>query len=140
MTGLINARGIEFDPRDKNLWITDYNGSIYKIAGFDLVLGVNREVISKGNSSKELEFRAYPNPAVSMIIFSMQPYEDLSNVKLEIHNSLGCIIEEASFDVIAKGEAKVLTFDTSKLNSGMYFVVISSGGKNLVYEKIIVIK
>lgn len=30
-----NARGIELDPRDSNLWVTDYNGSIYKIASCD---------------------------------------------------------------------------------------------------------
>ena len=33
--GLINSRGIDYDPRDKNFWITDYNGNLYKLAGFD---------------------------------------------------------------------------------------------------------
>lgn len=30
-----NARGIELDPRDSNLWVSDYNGSIYKVASCD---------------------------------------------------------------------------------------------------------
>lgn len=140
MTGLINARGVEFDPRDKNLWITDYNGNIYKIAGFDLLLSVETETNHKSNNSKDLEFRVYPNPAASLVLFSMQANEDLDNVQLEIRNSLGSIIETISCDVISKGETKILTFNTSSLNSGMYFVIISSGEKNLVYEKIVVMK
>jgi hypothetical protein len=33
--GPINARGIELDPRDSNLWVSDYTGSIYKLVSCD---------------------------------------------------------------------------------------------------------
>lgn len=34
-SGYFSARGIEYDPSDKNLWVTDYSGNIYKIASCD---------------------------------------------------------------------------------------------------------
>ncbi len=34
-SGLINARGIELDPRDSNLWVSDYEGNIYKVISCD---------------------------------------------------------------------------------------------------------
>ncbi len=34
-SGVINARGIELDPRDSNLWVSDYEGNIYKIISCD---------------------------------------------------------------------------------------------------------
>ncbi len=36
--GMINARGIDIDPRDNNFWISDYNGNLYKIAGFNTLM------------------------------------------------------------------------------------------------------
>lgn len=34
-SGFINARGIELDPADSNIWVSDYNGSIYKLTTCD---------------------------------------------------------------------------------------------------------
>ncbi|MBX7218109.1 MAG: hypothetical protein K1X90_14195 [Candidatus Kapabacteria bacterium] len=34
-SGYINARGIELDPADSNIWVSDYQGSIYKLTTCD---------------------------------------------------------------------------------------------------------
>lgn len=34
--GIINARGIDYDPRDGTFWISDFGGTIYKIVGFQI--------------------------------------------------------------------------------------------------------
>src|SRR5690606_15959832 len=33
--GFINVRGMDLDPRDSNLWVSDYNGNIYKVISCD---------------------------------------------------------------------------------------------------------
>ncbi len=139
MTGLINARGIEFDPRDNNLWISTYDGSIYKIAGFDLIVGVN-EGFNYLNRSNIVEFKAYPNPTSSNIIFSVIPFIDLENVSIQIQDPIGNKIEGLSFNNINRNETKVIIFDTKNLISGIYFVTITTDNKKIVVDKIMIVK
>ncbi|MBI5323724.1 MAG: PKD domain-containing protein [Ignavibacteriae bacterium] len=54
--GMINARGIDIDPRDNNFWVSDYNGNLYKIAGFNTLVADFSVLSNYGNSPFEVQF------------------------------------------------------------------------------------
>ena len=54
--GMINARGIDVDPRDNNFWISDYNGNLYKIAGFNTLVSGFTALITSGKVPLNVQF------------------------------------------------------------------------------------
>lgn len=134
--GLINARGIEFDPRDKNFWITDYNGNIYKIAGFDLILS-NSEVKKKENFSAQSLLNIIPNPAKDFVKIEFIPNKLYSITKIQVYDDLGNLLIDYKTDDAQKYN---YLFDISGLSSGIYFVVLTSLDGEIFVEKFIVLK
>ncbi len=117
-TGIINARGIEFDPRDGNLWITDYEGNIYKIAGFELQLGV------EAKENKSLQCLLYPNPANDFVNLYLSNNFIGKQFKVEICDVLGSFRQVVFEGFVEPRTTKSIEINLDKLNSGMYFAVI----------------
>lgn len=136
-TGLINARGIEYDPHDKNLWISDYNGNIYKIAGFELIVGIE-EMPPK--SIEQVAVETFPNPANDFFEIVIKSKNFSGAVQIELFDSMGNKIEtllEVDFNYL---ETAHFTKYVDQLPSGIYFVKVISGNQILTSKEIIVLK
>ncbi|MGQ9820102.1 MAG: T9SS type A sorting domain-containing protein [Candidatus Kapaibacteriales bacterium] len=136
-TGLINARGIEYDPNDKNLWISDYNGNIYKIAGFELIVGVEQsQSIDKQHTAIEI----FPNPANDYFDIVLKSNNFTKFIKIELFDSMGNKIETLFQGDVDFFETTHFTKYTDKLSSGIYFVRVISGNQILISKEVIVLK
>jgi len=137
-SGVINARGAAYDPSDKNIWISDFGGNIYKIAGFDVISSVEEsEENSEFNAINDVNL--YPNPAMN---FSNLNFKSNVNAftKVQLTNSLGDIIGILFEGYLTDNDAKNLIVDTSKLQNGMYFINLEIENKVVSTSKLIVIK
>ena len=54
--GMINARGIDIDPRDNNFWISDFSGNLYKIAGFNTLIADFKASTQSGKVPLDVQF------------------------------------------------------------------------------------
>ncbi len=88
-----NLRGIEFDPRDGNYWITIpqlnlvYVQDIVKIRGFyapSFAVKENKEPIE----TQELGLIVSPNPAIRRVAFNLR-IPEVTNVTLTLFDALG---------------------------------------------------
>ncbi|MCX7908834.1 MAG: T9SS type A sorting domain-containing protein [Ignavibacteria bacterium] len=130
-TGIINARGIEFDPRDKNFWITDYAGNIYKLAGFDLILSISENQKHR-NLLNSNELIINPNPAKEYITVSFKSSSTSKAYSLRIIDVLGNVVIE---EEILGSTYYSLPIDISNITSGIYFaVLVSNGGEQFVNQ------
>lgn len=137
--GMINARGIEFDPRDNNFWITDYNGNIYKVAGFAPIVSVENNL----NLSKNEIINAdiFPNPAndFATILFKLNLK---GNNKLKI--ALNTVFSENINVIFEKNvnedTQQSVSFDTQLLSSGIYFLTFSINDKVELTKKLVIVK
>lgn len=86
----INARGVRYlSPRDKNFWVADaFSGIIYKIAGFETVVGVD-EPPTDVTIGEALSASIYPNPASGAAFISYELNRPASHMKVELTNLLG---------------------------------------------------
>lgn len=136
-SGLINARGVEFDPRDKNLWISDYNGNIYKIAGFDLVVNVEQHP-----NQQKLPFSVniFPNPAYETFDISINSLNFLENVRIELYDIFGNKIESLFEGNIYPYESIHMSQNCNDKPSGIFFVRIFVGAQILLNKELIHIK
>lgn len=136
-SGLINARGIEYDPRDKNLWISDYNGNIFKIAGFDLLVTVGNDQISQNPT---ITASLFPNPTGETfeLVINVKNFSQM--VKIELFDVFGNKIETIHEGNISPFESKHFVRSIKNLTSGIYFVRISSGNQILWKNELILIK
>jgi DNA-binding beta-propeller fold protein YncE len=138
-TGIINARGIEYDPRDKNLWITDYQGNIYKIAGFDLILSSGEtNISSRKNITEQIEIK--PNPARDFVFVSFIPNPKVSPYKLQIINQIGTVLYEQQIETVQLSEVQTIRLDIANFSSGIYFAILKAGEKGILVGKFNVIK
>ncbi len=137
LEGLINARGIDFDTRDKNLWITSFTGDIFKIAGFDVVISVDDENILQSNNV--IETKLYPNPASEFATVSFKMLGAGGNVQLHIYDMLGRMILKPYQKHLSSGDAEYLTLDVSSLQNGMYNLVFTIDGRRAIARKFMVI-
>ncbi|MFN3305607.1 MAG: VPS10 domain-containing protein [Candidatus Kapaibacteriota bacterium] len=137
-TGIINARGIEFDPQDKNFWVTDYSGNIYKIAGFDLILSVDGKYeVPLELNSRDVEI--YPVPTKDNLHIKINPNLFTNLLTVEIYDQLGSKILQRDVNK-SVGSSSTLTISTNEMCSGMYFAFLRfADGKSLV-EKFFVIR
>ncbi|MFN3781825.1 MAG: T9SS type A sorting domain-containing protein, partial [Candidatus Kapaibacteriota bacterium] len=137
-TGIINARGIEFDPQDKNFWVTDYSGNIYKIAGFDLILSVDGKYeVPLELNSRNVEI--YPVPTKDYLHIKINPNLFTNLLTVEIYDQLGSKILQRDVNK-SVGSSSTLTISTNEMCSGMYFAFLRfADGKSLV-EKFFVIR
>jgi outer membrane protein assembly factor BamB len=134
--GLINGRGVEYDPADKNLWITSFGGDIYKIAGFDTQINSYDE-----NWQKSLELNnilsatIYPNPMqdFSNVSFALK---NAANIKIELFDVFGTRLAELFDGFVDEGSRNVIQLEGKKLNPGVYYIVFNINGQRVVAEKL----
>lgn len=135
-----NIRGIEYDPRDGNYWITipaGYSSSnaIVKVQGFHgPVVGIeeeNRDVAGK------YRITAYPNPASRSITISFILPQNQSAV-LSIYDASGRCLKTHSRITADQSLNWDLHDDNGHaVPNGVYFIVVESAG-NCIEHKVIV--
>lgn len=139
--GVINARGVEFDPSDRNLWVSTYDGStgtIYKIAGFETVSDVEKN----WNESRTSEIETYiaPNPISDLAHISFKLLENNANVKVSLVDLMGNELGIVFDNFVSKDEAKVITYKNDNLASGTYYLLFNIDNKSVHKQKMLVIK
>lgn len=135
----INARAIEYDPRDKNFWISDpFNGIIYKLAGFETVVGVDEPTPSV-TATESLSASIYPNPTSGAAFISYELNRPVSHLKVEITNllgeSLGTLFDNSVSGADAHG---ILRFETADLANGVYSVIFTLDGTERIAQKVVI--
>jgi len=140
LEGLINARGIDFDTRDENIWVTSFTGDIYKIAGFNTIVGVDEESEKAFESNQFIETKVYPNPAYDFAAVSFKMTERSGNMKINVFDLTGRKIAAVYDKFHNSGEAGFLNIDVSNLNSGMYNLVFTLDGINILTRHIAVVR
>jgi len=134
--GIINARGIEYDPRDKNLWVTDFSGNIFKIAGFETVTSVeNDEAIN----SQYLNSLVYPNPMQETATFSFEPTQN-ANIRVELVDLLGNKVSTLYSGLALQGQPITALIRANNLSNGVYLIVLNQDGANISSERLIIAK
>lgn len=135
--GLINARGVDYDPRDKNFWVSDYGGNIYKVAGFSTVLSVEEQFDLSNNL---IDLNIYPNPMYENGSVSFELKNKSGIVSIELYsntgNKIGTLFEQFS----EMNNPKVIEINNDKLSSGVYNLVIKLDGEPLFTKNLTVIK
>ncbi|MDW7997630.1 MAG: hypothetical protein RMJ46_08160 [Bacteroidota bacterium] len=118
----LNARGVDYDPQDKGFWITDFNGSIYKIAGFQTAVSAPEP--QKPGAGRLLFIAS--NPASESVQVWLRCEEKLGNkrLRIELYDLLGRFRQ-----TIAQGDAPALcgrlwTVTLSELGIGSYWCIL----------------
>jgi hypothetical protein len=132
--GYINARGIELDPRDSNLWVSDYAGSIYKIVSCDGKISVGPP-IQAGTPGAALPAglslaQNMPNPfsGPTEIGFTLP---SASTISMELFDANGRSVAQLASGRFEAGSHSV-TFDPTGLASGVYrYTLRIEGGASL---------
>lgn len=139
-SGVINARGAAYDPIDKNIWLSDFSGNIYKVAGFDVIASAENDENSNNDNNKELNnFSLYPNPASNFVNLSFQN-ENYGFYKVTITNSYGDYIGTLFEGYLNQLSNKNLVYDTQNLTNGMYILNIEKDKNIIKSEKLVIIK
>ena len=142
-SGFINARGIELDPRDSNLWVSDYTGSIYKISSCDFVLNIPppdtptdapEEAAVTGVTLSQNRPNPFAGP--TEIRFTLPQG---GNARLVVHDMNGTQVAVAAEGRFESGEHRAI-FDPVGLPSGVYRYSLIIGdrvalSKTMVYMK-----
>ncbi|MDQ1266608.1 MAG: hypothetical protein QG635_1760, partial [Bacteroidota bacterium] len=140
--GIINARGVDFDPRDESFWISDYgtnSGSIYKIAGFNPKVSVDENMIF-ASENIQIDASAYPNPLKELTNISFSLPVKNGSVKVDIVDILGNTIGTLFDKYVFAGYPNSIQYDGKSLASGAYYLVFSVDGTLAKTLKLIVLK
>lgn len=123
----INARGIELDPADRNVWVSDYNGNIYKM--------VTCEGLEQTTSAPSLPevvtgialSQNTPNPfrGSTELGFTL---ERPSHARLVVHDASGRLVATVVDGALEAGTHRV-TFEPASLASGIYRYTLIVGGR-----------
>lgn len=118
--GIINARGIEYDPRDKNFWVTTYGGDIFKVGGWEVTT-------SSVSDEKPVfaEMEVYPNPFENSTYISYTSLRTSPAMKVDIVNLLGEKVGSLYNGSVMAGERGVLRFERNGLPAGVYSILVS---------------
>ena len=136
--GMINCRGIEYDPSDKNFWITDFGGNIYKIAGFETISKVDEE--EKPILINKLNVQIFPNPMTDYSNISFKSEFKNGNVRIEIIDNLGRSVKTYYKSLLGDNSTGNIQLNSEDLNSGIYYVVFSINDTKVLTKKLVVIK
>lgn len=141
--GLINARGVEFDPMDNNLWVSSYDGAIYKVAGFETVtVGVQEEdqntKASPDISNALVAASIKPNPVQNSAFISFTMLRTVGNARLTLHDILGNEISVLYDGEMPAGATQNVVLDSSSLPAGVYTLIFSADGLFHQAEKILI--
>lgn len=135
--GQINARGIELDPRDNNLWITDLEGNIYKIAGFN----TPSNPLSDVTPSEPLQSSGIiisPNPARDQTVIGFMIGKVSANVQLEVFSLVGERVATLIDGTVSTDDVRAAILDCSSLPNGVYTVSLTVDGIRRPAEKFII--
>ena len=114
--------------KKRGTWISEISGIITK---------VNNPV--DNNSSPNIPYYSlYPNPGYNLVNFSFI-LNERSKIEIRIFDILGRMIKLLYKDIAQKGENRLM-FNLFALNSGTYFMQITSNGKTIKTEKLVVVK
>ncbi|HVZ41529.1 MAG TPA: hypothetical protein VHI13_19770 [Candidatus Kapabacteria bacterium] len=142
LSGYINARGLELDPRDSNLWVSDYSGNIYKIiscdshnsAGPPPQLGVAGATVPEGMALEQNT----PNPfmTTTRIAFTLPT---AMHVRLAVFDAAGRTVNALADERYDAGTHAV-EFDPAGLASGAYRCVLTTDGGATLSRTMIYVK
>lgn len=135
--GIINARGIDYDPRDKNIWLTDFGGNLYKVAGFETVLSSEEEPENISNSMFDVS--VYPNPAADYFNVSFSPLNG-GEYNIELVNLLGIKVRNVFSGNLQPGDARNITINSDKYSEGIYYLRFICDGRQVVNKKLVISK
>ena len=135
-TGLINARGVAFDPIDKNIWISDFNGNIYKIAGFETVSNVEDEEEILNNP--EIDAFIYPNPVNNFSNVSIQSNDYNGRMEIKIVDMMGRTVGTLFEGNTSTGNLQNFNIKAEEFESGMYNLIVITDGRIGLVKKFIV--
>jgi hypothetical protein len=134
-----NVRGIEYDPRDGNYWVTipqNPGRSIAKILGFYGVVGVNEGSVTPSRNGVML-MPGYPNPFNRNFKITYSIPQRMS-VKLSIYDIAGRLVTTLVNRVEDAG-IKILTWDGratdgSTIANGVYFYRLETKEGTFVHK------
>ncbi len=135
-TGTINARGIEFDPADKTFWISDFEGSIYKTAGFEIETDVREE--QPGTSDLLSIEKLAPNPFSENATIGFTLSRE-SHLRVEVVSAGGNRVALLHDGVTGAGEHS-LVLRGAQLASGVYTAVFSIDNRPIASHNIILLR
>jgi photosystem II stability/assembly factor-like uncharacterized protein len=135
---VINARGVEYDPVEQNLWVSDYNGSIFKVST-DIAEIIAGAEDFKNTDQEQLQVFVSPNPMQDAASISFTPAQQ-ANVKLYITDALGKHIATLFDGNAAPGVMQSVRFESSELPAGIYTGVFVIDGQLRSTQKLVVIK
>ena len=139
--GLINGRGIDFDSRDRNFWVTDFGGNIYKIAGFETKPVSVNDNENSSNFSKIISANITPNPLSHDATISYKCFLDKKiHLKIQIISVLGTTIGTIFDADTDKDSSNYIPIDGESLTNGVYNVIFIVDGKLELIKKMVVLK
>ena len=123
--GLLNLRGIEYDPEDKNLWVSAYDGAIYKVAGFETktISSIEEGIMGLGSL---IQTNIYPNPANETCFLDMTAPEGIEILHAELFDMMGRPIAVIYDGYVQSGIMKTISFSVKDFPTGMYTLVVGT--------------
>jgi len=133
-----NVRGVEYDPRDGNYWLTipqNPGRSIVKILGFHgIPIGIN-ETQAENILGKIALLPSYPNP-FSRVVRISYSIPTKMKVKLNLYDVVGCLVTTLVDRVEGPGLKTIVwdgrTEDGNSFASGVYFYRLDTEQGSLV--------
>ncbi len=132
----INARGVEYDPRDKNYWITDLSGNIFKIANFDTPSNPLSDVQQNPEIPTGLSISPNPSHEHAFIRYTMTQAQ--AHVRIDVYSLLGERMVTLVDGMKTLDDNNNVILDTHEMPAGMYSVVLSIDGRSNPAEKFVV--
>ena len=132
----INARGIEYDPRDGNYWITDLSGNIFKIANFDTPSNPLSDVPSSIDDMTGITVT--PNPASNRAVISYMTGKLEANVHLAVYNMIGEKVADLVHGNVSADDVAAAIWDCKDVPDGMYTVALTVDGVQRPAAKLLI--
>ena len=140
LNGTINARGIDYDPRDMNIWVTSFTGDIFKIAGFSTFLKVDEQNSSISDNNDFIETKVYPNPVSDFSTISFKLTGKQGNLVVRLFDMMGRELIKMYDKNLDSNQPDYCYLDVKNLPSGVYNLVFSLDSGTLISRPVVVVK
>lgn len=137
-SGLINARAVEYDRNDRNFWIGDFGGNIFKIAGFYYVAPPISGVEDPNYSSASISVA--PNPTSGSAMISVAAVNFDRKIELTIVDIFGKPVTTLYKGMQVAGQDIALRWDSTTQAAGTYTVVATSNSNVLHSTTMVVVR
>ncbi|MFP4529571.1 MAG: hypothetical protein ACLFQX_13575, partial [Candidatus Kapaibacterium sp.] len=117
--GVINARGVAYDPDDGSFWISDFGGVIFKVAGFD---SGGTPVAELSDFSKNI--KVWPNPASDRISIEPPPGTMPGWYDISISDAMG---REVSHRMKTEYRGSPIELQLPDIAPGVYRISFGNG-------------